>query len=626
MSTYLLVENATKSFGDIVLFENITFNIIGGQKIALIAKNGSGKTTLLNILIGKDSFDSGNYYINKDLKLGYLEQDPQFGPELTVFQAAFGASGVLMETVREYEQALHDHNENRLQEAIHQMDFHNAWDFDQRIKQMLSVFKLDDLDQKVKTLSGGQVKRLALSVTLINEPDLLILDEPTNHLDLDMIEWLEEYLNKTQSTMLMVTHDRYFLDRVCNEILEMDEYGIYSYKGNYSYFLEKRSERLANKTQLAEKAQNLLRKELEWMRRMPKARGTKAKYRIDAFYNLKDQADYRRNEKQIDINVKTARLGNKILEMEHVTKRYEDITILEDFSYIFQRHEKVGIVGRNGIGKSTFLNLITQQVLPDGGKIDSGETVVYGYYQQQGLNFAPGQKVIDIVRDIADFVTLGDGRQLSVSQFLNHFLFPPEMQYVQVEKLSGGEKRRLYLMTILMKNPNFLILDEPTNDLDIVTLNVLEEYLQNFSGCLIVVSHDRFFIDKLVDHLFIFEGKGQVFDFPGNYSEYRDSVKLQEQEVTRQRIELQEKKKDTVLSKMESSSDKRKLTFKEKKELEQLESDIEALENEKTQLELEINSGELKSEDLIAKSNRLGTIMKFIDEKTDRWLELSGIG
>lgn len=626
MSTYLLVENATKSYGDVVLFENINFSVTEGQKIALIAKNGSGKTTLLNILNGKDSFDSGSFYINKDIKLGYLNQNPQYDPGLTVFQAAFGASGKLMETVREYEQALHDHDENRLQKAIHEMDFNNAWDYDQRIKQMLSVFKLPDLDQKVNTLSGGQVKRLALAVSLINEPDFLILDEPTNHLDLDMIEWLEEYLNKTQSTLLMVTHDRYFLDRVCTEIIELDELSVYSYKGNYSYFLEKRNERLTSKSQMAEKAKNLLRTELEWMRRMPQARGIKAKYRIDAFYELKDKAGYNRNDKQIDINVKSARLGNKILEMEHVNKRFDDLIMLDDFTYTFSKNEKIGIVGKNGIGKSTFLNLITQQLQPDSGKIDTGETVVYGYYQQQGLNFKPGQKVIDIIKEIADFVTLGDGKQLSVSQFLTHFLFPPEMQYVQVEKLSGGEKRRLYLMTVLMRSPNFLILDEPTNDLDIVTLNVLEDYLQSFSGCLIIVSHDRFFIDKLVDHLFIFEGNGQVFDFPGNYSDYRASVKLQEQEAAKQKAETQEKKKAEETPKQPpASTDKRKLTFKEKKELEEVELLLENLEKEKTELESSISSGKLNSDEIVKKSNRLGEVLKLIDEKTDRWLELSSI-
>lgn len=619
-----MIENASKSYGDIVLFENMTFHVEEGQKIALVAKNGSGKTSLLNILAGKDSFDKGSFYINKDVKVGYLEQDPQFEPEFTVFQAAFGASGELMEAVRSYEETLHSGDKKRMEETMHLMDFHQAWDYDQKIKQMLTVFKLENLDQKIKTLSGGQIKRLALAVTLINEPDFLILDEPTNHLDLDMIEWLEEYLLKTQCTMLMVTHDRYFLDRVCNEIVELDELSLYSYKGNYSYFLEKRNDRLVSKNLMAEKSQNLLRRELEWMRRMPKARGTKAKYRIDAFYNLKEKADYHRNDKQVELNVKTTRLGNKILEMEHVSKRFDDLVVLEDFTYTFTKFEKVGIVGRNGIGKSTFLNLITQQQSPDSGKIDTGETVVYGYYQQQGLQFKPGQKVIDIVKEIAEVVTLGDGKTLSVSQFLTHFLFPPEMQYVQVEKLSGGEKRRLYLMTVLMRNPNFLILDEPTNDLDIVTLNVLEEYLQNFKGCLIVVSHDRFFIDKLVDHLFIFEGNGVVYDFPGNYSEFRASIKLQEQEANKMKNEA-EKRKEPETVKPEAINEKRKLSFKEKKELEQVEKDLDNLELEKKQLEEAIHSGTLSSDELISKSERLGVVLQLIDTSTDRWLELSSI-
>lgn len=624
MSTYLLVENASKSYGDIALFENITFVVNEGQKLALIAKNGTGKTTLLNILAGRDSFDSGSFYINKDIKIGYLEQDPQFDPSLTVFQAAYGAPGELMDAVRNYELALHFTDKNHLEEAIAKMDFNNAWDFDLKIKQMLSILKLDDHDQLVRTLSGGQVKRLALAVALINEPDFLILDEPTNHLDLDMIEWLEEYLLKTQITLLMVTHDRYFLDRICNEIIEIDEKSAYAYKGNYSYFLQKREERLFNKNLSTEKAQNLLRKELEWMRRMPKARSTKAKYRIDAFYDLKEQSEYRRNERQVDINVKTSRLGNKILVLEHVSKSFGDKVMLSDFSYTFSRFEKVGIIGRNGVGKSTFLNLITNKLQPDGGKIDPGETVVYGYYKQEGLQFKPQQRVIDVVKEIAEIITMGDGKQMAVSQFLTHFLFPPEMQYVQVDKLSGGEKRRLYLMTILMKNPNFLILDEPTNDFDIVTLNVLEEYLSAFGGCLIIVSHDRFFMDKLVDHLFIFEGDGAVYDFPGNYSDYRASQK--QQEIEAKRTEARDKPKTTATeAKPVADGDKKKLTFKEKKELEQLETDMEALEAEKTALETAISSGTLKSEDLVAKSNRIGEVMRLIDEKTDRWLELSSI-
>ena len=621
MSTFLLIENASKAYGDIQLFQNLTFVVNEGQKIALVAKNGAGKTTLLNILTGKDSFESGSFYLNKDIKVGYLEQDPKFTSGQTVFEAAYSAPGELMDAVRDYEKALHSVTHDHLEKAIASMDFNNAWDSDVKIKQMLSVLKLDDLDQKVETLSGGQIKRLALAVALINEPDFLILDEPTNHLDLDMIEWLEEYLTKTQITLLMVTHDRYFLDRVCNEIIEIDEKATYSYKGNYSYFLQKRQDRILNKNLITEKAQNLLRRELEWMRRMPKARGTKSKSRVDAFYDLKDQADYKRNEKQIDINIKTSRLGNKILVLEHVNKNFDEKVMLKDFSYTFSRGEKVGIIGRNGVGKSTFLNLITQQLQPDSGKIDPGETVVYGFYQQAGLQFEPQQRVIDIVKEIAEVVNLGDGSQLSVSQFLTHFLFPPEMQYVQVDKLSGGEKRRLYMMTVLMKNPNFLILDEPTNDLDIMTLNVLEEYLSNFGGSLIIVSHDRFFMDKLVDHLFIFEGNGEVYDFAGNYSDYRASQK--QQMIEAKRVESAEKPKQQTTTSKTIEPEKKKRSYKEIKELEQLESDMEKLESEKVTLENEINTGDFSADDLVQKAHRIGEVMKLIDVKTDRWLELS---
>jgi ABC transport system ATP-binding/permease protein len=621
MSTYLLVEGASKAYGDISLFENITFAVNEGRKIALIAKNGSGKTSLLNILAGKDSFDKGSFYINKDIKVGYLEQDPQFDPKFTLFQAAYSAPGEMMDAVREYELAVHSHEAKRLENAIAQMDFHSAWDFELKIHQMLSVLKLDNLDQMVNTLSGGQLKRLALAVALINEPDFLILDEPTNHLDLDMIEWLEEYLTKTRITLLMVTHDRYFLDRVCNEIIEIDEKSLFSYNGNYSLFLEKRAERMINKNLLTEKAQNTMRRELEWMRRQPKARSHKAKYRVDAFYDIKEQAEYRRNDRQVDINVKSSRLGSKILVMEHVSKSFDDLVMLKDFSYTFSRFEKVGIIGRNGVGKSTFLNMITQQLQPDTGKIDTGETVVYGYYQQQGLKFKPGQKVIEVIKDIAEVVTLGDGSQLGISQFLTHFLFPPEMQYVQVDRLSGGEKRRLYLMTVLMRNPNFLILDEPTNDLDIMTLNVLEEYLAVFGGCLIIVSHDRFFMDKLVDHLFIFEGSGEVYDFPGNYSDYRASQKQQEIENKREAKETA--KPVEVVSKPADIADKKKMSFKEKRELELLEAELHNLETEKLLLETDISTGLLKPDELVEKSNRIGELMILIDEKTNRWIELS---
>ncbi len=616
MNTYLLIENAAKVYGELILFDNITLVINQGQKIALVGRNGSGKTTLLNIIAGIDSFDRGNIYLNKDIKVGYLKQDPQFKPEYTIFQAVFDSQNEMLKIVEKYEVAIHTHDNKILDEAIAKMDFYNAWDFDLKIKQMLTVLKLDNLEQPVSTLSGGQVKRLGLAIALINEPDFLILDEPTNHLDLEMIEWLEEYLLKTQITLLMVTHDRYFLDRICNEIIEIDEKATFSYKGNYSYFLQKHDERVLNITLSADKAQNLLRKELEWMRRMPKARGTKSKSRIDLFYNLQEKAKNRKNVRNVDINIKSSRLGNKILEMKHVNKNFGNMVILNDFSYIFSRFEKVGIIGRNGIGKTTFLNLLTSQLHPDSGKIDAGETIKFGYYQQNGITFQPQQRVIDIVREIAEVVTLGDGRQLSVSQFLTLFLFPPEMQYVQIERLSGGERRRLYLMAVLMKNPNFLILDEPTNDLDIVTLNVLEDYLANFSGCLIIVSHDRFFIDKLVNHLFIFEGNGDISDFPGNYSDYRTSLKKKEA-ASRQSLIHEKPKQPEILSTI-----KNKYSYKRKKEVEQIELEIEKLELEKSTLENEISNILLSQLEMLAKSNRIGELIVQIDEKTNLWVEL----
>jgi ATP-binding cassette subfamily F protein uup len=527
-----------------------------------------------------------------------------------------------METVRNYEYALHLHNTTRLEEAIAQMDFHQAWDLDIRIRHMLGVLKLNDGEQKVGMLSGGQVKRLALAVVLINEPHFLVLDEPTNHLDLDMIEWLEEYLLKLKVTLLMVTHDRYFLERVCNEIIEIDEGSIYSYKGNYSYYLQKREQRIVNKSQNTEKARNLMRSEMEWMRRMPKARSTKAKYRIDAFYDLKKQSEYRRNDRKVEINMQSPRLGKKILVLENISRQFDGNVILDQFSYAFIRGEKVGIIGRNGVGKTTFLNVITGEVLPDSGNMEPGETVIFGYYRQQGLEFKPGQRVIDILKEIAEVIVMGDGRQLSITQFMNNFLFPPEMHYMQVEKLSGGEKRRLYLMTVLMRNPNFLILDEPTNDLDIVTLNVLEEYLVNFKGCLIVVSHDRFFLDKLVGHMFIFEGDGNVFDFPGNYSDYRASLKRQETEVPREATDPIAGNESGKTGESQKAQ-KKKPSYKERKEFEQLTAEIELLEKEKTTLESILSSGTLESGELLIKSKRFGELIRLIDEKTDRWLQLS---
>jgi ATP-binding cassette subfamily F protein uup len=622
MNIYLQVENATKSFGDSDLFSNMNFSINEGERVALIAKNGSGKTTLLNILAGLDTFDSGKYYLNKDIKTSYLLQNPQFNPELSIFETIYGAPGKLMQTVRNYEQALHEHNPLKLEEANAQMDFNNAWDLETRIKQILGILNLNDENQKVANLSGGQVKRLALAVALVNEPDFLMLDEPTNQLDLNKIEWLEEYLMKSGMTFLMVTHDRYFLERICDKIIEIDEHFAYTYIGNYSVFLKKRSERILNKALSVEKSQNLLRKELVWMSRMPKARTTKAKYRIDAFYDLQKQADYRRNDRQLGIDMKSERLGNKILILDNVSKKFDDTIILDNFSYKFAKGEKLGIIGPNGVGKTTFLNIINGTLNPDSGNIDHGETVVYGYYKQQGPDFKEGKKVIDIIQDIAEVKTLADGKQFSAIHLLNRFLFTPEMHNVYVEKLSGGEKRRLYLLTVLMLNPNFIILDEPTNDFDILTLNVLEEYLNEFKGCLIIVSHDRFFMDKLVDHLFIFEGNGEIYDFPGNYSEYRLSQREKEIENRRNKEQTVTKKVMVDKSKVELSST-RKMSFKEKKELEELTNQIEDLEKEKAELEERLNSGKLTPDELYRGSKRIGEVIAIIDQKTNRWMELS---
>lgn len=622
MITYLRVENASRNWGDVKLFSNLSFSINEGDKVAIVARNGTGKTTLLNIISGKDSFDSGTFLLNKDIKFGYLEQNPVFNAALTLFDAVYGAPGKLMETVRDYELALHENNQNRLHDATAMMDFHQAWTLENKIRQMLSVFKLEDEKMPVRSLSGGQVKRLALVVALINEPDFIMLDEPTNHLDLEMIEWLEEYLLKSRITLLVVTHDRYFLDRVCNEIIEIDGGAAYTYTGNYSEFIQKRAERITNKEVQVERAQNLMRRELEWMRRMPKARGTKAKYRIDAFYELKTRSEYRRNDQQVNIQVKEARLGKKILILDNIHKKFGDQVILDGFTYSFARGERIGIIGQNGAGKSTLLNILTGLIPADSGEIEQGETVIFGYYRQQGLEFSPGQRVIDVIQDIAEFIDLGNGRQISAMQFLNQFLFTPEMQHIQVEKLSGGERRRLYLMTVLMRNPNFLILDEPTNDLDIATLHVLEEYLISFAGCVLIVSHDRFFMDKIVDHTFIFEGNGVVYDFPGNYSDYRASQKKQAAEL--KQSELPDKTKTTTsVIQVNPNSAKKKLSFKEKREFELLTAELESLENEKKSLEDQLGNGNLSSEELVKHANRIAEIITLIDQKTDRWLELS---
>jgi ATP-binding cassette subfamily F protein uup len=617
MINYLQVEDLKKSFGDLLLFENVSFTIDKDQKVALIAKNGTGKTTLFNIITGKDSQDSGKITFRNNISFGFLEQNPPLNENNTILNEVLHSSVKIKEAIIQYETAIKNNDKALLSIATEQMENTGAWDYEVKVKSILTKLKIDRFDQKISTLSGGERKRVALASVLIEEPDLLLLDEPTNHLDLDMIEWLENYLKNTNSTLLMVTHDRYFLDRVCNEIIEMDNSKIYSYKGNYTYFIEKREERLSNEEALVERAKNILRKEEDWMRRMPKARSHKAKYRIDNYFQLKDVASQSRNDDQMQINVQSSRMGKKILEVKKLNKQFNDFSVLKDFSYNFARGEKIGVVGDNGAGKSTFLNIITQNIQPDSGSIDVGQTIVFGYYKQEGIKFKENQRVIDIVQEIAEVVTLGDGRQMGVKEFLNYFLFPFDMQYTQVSKLSGGEKRRLYLVTVLMRKPNFLILDEPTNDLDIMTLGVLEDYLTTYDGCVLVVSHDRYFMDQIVDHLFVFQGNGVIKDFPGNYSQYREWVTKSEKEAIKENIGSAKKEQP------KTDKPKTKLSFNEKREYELLEKEIADLEIEKSKLENEINSGNLKSEDLIAKSQRIGEIIKLLDSKTDRWIELS---
>lgn len=627
MISYLQIEELTKSFGDLVLFENLSFGISEGDRIGLIAKNGTGKTTLLNIIAGKEDYDSGNVTFRRDLRVGYLEQMPVYPPELTVIQACFHSQNETVQVISQYEQIMMSDDHSRLEEVLEHMDRLKAWDYEQRAKQILSQLKINHFDQKVKELSGGQLKRLALANVLITEPNLLILDEPTNHLDIDMTEWLEEYLHRNNITLLMVTHDRYFLDRVCNQIIEIDNKSLYSYKGNYSYYLEKRQERIEAKNAEIDRANNLLRTELEWMRRQPQARGTKAKYRIDAFYELEEKAKQQRQNTQVKLEVKSSYIGSKIFEAKHLYKSFEDIRIVEDFNYVFARYEKMGIVGNNGTGKSTFIKMLIGEVKPDKGHFDIGETVRFGYYSQDGLKFDDQMKVIDAVRNIAEEISLGDGRKLSASQFLQHFLFAPETQHNYIYKLSGGEKRRLYLCTVLICNPNFLVLDEPTNDLDIVTLNVLEEYLRTFKGCVIVVSHDRYFMDKVVDHLLVFKGNAQLKDFPGNYSDYREWKEETEKSERAEQQAEQAKKivKDNTSTEKTAQPRKNKLSFKEKRELEELDVLIPQLEAEKAELENAMSSGTLSNDELMVKSTRIGEVMKLIDEKSMRWLELSEI-
>ena len=624
MISYLQVENLTKSFGDNLLFENISFGIADNQRMALIAKNGTGKTTLLNILADKEDYDSGTISFKRDLRISYLDQDPDFPKELTVLDACLKTDSEVVRTIAQYEHCMLSANHEGLDEILANMDLHKAWDYEQRITQILGKLKITNLDQLIGELSGGQLKRVALANVLIGEPDLLILDEPTNHLDLEMVEWLEDFLKRSNMALLMVTHDRYFLDRVCTNILEIDHQAMFQYNGNYSYYLEKRQERIESFNAESERTINLYKKELDWMRRQPQARAHKAKARQEDFYEIEERAKLRRNNDSVQLEVKASYLGSKIFEANYITKAYGDLKILDNFYYNFARYEKMGIVGKNGTGKSTFLKMLLGEVKPDSGSFDVGETVVFGYYSQDGLAFDEQMKVIDVVRDIAEEVDLGNGKKMSASQFLLHFLFTPETQYNYVYKLSGGEKRRLHLCTVLMRNPNFLVLDEPTNDLDIVTLNILEEYLQAFKGCVIVVSHDRYFMDKVVDHLMVFKGNAELKDFPGNYTDYREWNDLLEE----QEKEEKKKSKNKVTTPKAPVVVKEKVSkrsFKDKQEFEALEKEIPALEKEKTDIESQLASGSLSTEEIVNASQRHAEVCGLIDEKTMRWLELSEI-
>ena len=625
---YLIAENLSKSFGEKVLFSGLNLSIMQGQKIALVARNGAGKTSLLKILMGKDIPDSGEVRISKDITTGYLEQDPQLDPDKTVLESVLFAENHILKAIEEYEEALElnakDHNpvnEKRLEHAMNQMDTYKAWDYEQNVRLILSNLKITNLTQKAGTLSGGQKKRVALAKILIQEPQFMILDEPTNHLDLDMIEWLEYYLSRQKMTMLLVTHDRYFLDRITQEILELDQKQIYRYKGNYEYYLEKKSEREFNEGRETDKARSLMKTELEWMRRQPRARGTKQKARIDAFYETQEKASKTKEEQKLILNVKMNRQGGKILELKHLSKSYGDFKALENFTYTFSKGEKIGIVGENGVGKSTFLNMITGRELPDGGKINVGDTTVFGYYTQEGLKLDEDKRVIEVVKDIAEVIPLGTGEKLSASQFLTYFGFEPEMQFTPVSKLSGGERRRLHLMTILIKNPNFLILDEPTNDLDLLTLNTLEEFLEHFQGCLLIVSHDRYFMDKLVQHLFLFKGNGEVKDFNGTYSAYRNY--LEDEEKAAKAALKAGNKPAAVAEILAPKIEKKKMSFGEKREYETLEKEIELLEARKAELEIKMASGEASHSEIAAWADEFKKAGLEIESKTNRWLQLA---
>ncbi|CAM1354675.1 MULTISPECIES: ABC-F family ATP-binding cassette domain-containing protein [Tenacibaculum] len=612
---YLSVENIAKSYGEKVLFEDISFGINKDQKIAFVAKNGSGKTSILNIIAGKDTPDEGQVISRKGINIAYLAQDDDLDPDLTIEETIFSTENTILPIIQQYEKALQNPDDTEsYQKAFELMEQHNAWDFETQYKQILSKLKLDDLSQKVGKLSGGQKKRLSLAIILINKPDLLILDEPTNHLDLEMIEWLEAFFAKEKITLFMVTHDRYFLERVCNEIIELDNGKLYKYKGNYSYYLQNKEERLALEATNLSKAKSLFKKELDWMRRQPKARTTKSKSRIDDFFQIKEKAHQRRKEHEVQLEINMERLGSKIVELHKLKKNFGDKVILDGFDYVFKRGERIGVIGKNGTGKSSFLNILTGKIPVDGGKVIVGETVKFGYYTQKGIQIKEGQKVIEVIKEFGEEIPLTKGRRISAAQLLERFLFDRKKQYDFVEKLSGGEQKRLYLCAVLIQNPNFLILDEPTNDLDVVTLNVLESFLLDYPGNLMVVSHDRYFMDKIVDGLFVFKGNGEVENFPGNYSDYR---------AYESSLPPEPKEEKKVAEKQEKTSKKGKLSYNEKREFGQLEVDIERLQKKKVKLEAQFTNGEIAMDDINEKSLELQEIIESLEEKEERWFELS---
>lgn len=619
---YISAENISKSYNEKRLFNNISIGLSQGDKVAIVGRNGAGKSTLLNVLIGKLAPDTGSVIMRKEINVRLLDQDPKFEGNQTILQTLFAVENPVLAAIKDYENSL-SHPENKgLQEAMEKMDALNAWDYDQKVKQIVSKMGLPDFEQRVSTLSGGQTKRLALAKLLIEEPDLLIMDEPTNHLDLETVEWLENYLSASSITLLLVTHDRYFLDKVAKQIVELEDGKIYTYKGNYSYFVEKKAERELQQQAEVDKAKNLLRKELEWMRRQPKARGTKSKSRIDAFYDLKEKATEKTAVQKLELDIKSTRQGNKIIEVEGVNKGFGGKKLIENFSYVFKKKDRIGIVGNNGMGKSTFLNMLSGSLEPDSGTIVRGETTQVGYFSQKGLEIKEDRRVIDIVKDIAEVITLGSGEQVSVGKFLEYFLFPPALQYTFVSRLSGGERKRLQLLQILVKNPNFLILDEPTNDLDIDTLNVLEDFLMSFAGSLMIVSHDRYFMDRLTDHLFVFEGNGVIKDFPGNYTDYREWADERDQQL-REKEKAKSSAPQVAAPVKSETKEAKKLSFSEKKEYDTLEKEIEELEKKKQTFIDKLNAGKGSHSEFTEWSAEVGKLMEHIEKKTERWVELS---